>query len=85
MEKFEIGKYYKWSEGGFDPIQVLQRTAKTIVVRNASYIWRMKLRTDKDGNEYVVDSNTPKRYRDEFICKATWHGCDMGYKGGGRL
>lgn len=85
MEKFEVGKHYGWADGRFDPIKVLGRTDKTIRVRNATNQWRMRIRIDDDGNEYVVDSTAPKSYRNELTCKAIWHACDMHYKGSGSI
>ena len=65
MKKFEVGHYYECGDRGFDPIKVLRRTEKSIVVTsNGVHSWRMRIKIDEDGNEYVVDSKTPKSYRD---------------------
>lgn len=86
MAKFEIGKYYDWGEHGcFDPIQVLGRSKKMIRVRNRSHQWRMLLRIDENGNEYVIDSSAPKGYKDTFTVKATDKTDDMSYKGNGSI
>lgn len=58
---------------GFEPIKVVHRTEKTIVVMNAyteHFRWRMRIRTDEDGNEYVIDSSVPYKWRDVFTYKA---------------
>ena len=71
MKKFEVGHYYLCHDSGFDPIKVMRRTEKTIFVTNGGAKWRMRIRVDADGNEYVIDSSNPKRYRDIFRYNAT--------------
>lgn len=63
MRRFEVGHCYDSGDCGFDPIEVLGRTAKTITVTNGITTWRMRIRIDADGNEYVQDSTVPKSYR----------------------
>lgn len=67
---FEVGKEYYCADTGFDPIKILKRTQKMVFVENGSSKWRMRIRQDKDGNEYVVDSSTPVSWRDIFIYSA---------------
>ena len=65
MKNFEVGHFYECGDSGFDPIKVLRRTAKTITVTtNGVHIWRMRVRIDSDGNEYVQDCKVPKSYMD---------------------
>ena len=87
MRKFEIGKYYDWGERNrFDPILVLSRTAKTIVVRNRTATWRMLIRKDENGNEYVVDSSFPKSYKNSGMIRAEWETASVNYpRAGGSL
>lgn len=70
--KFVVGKTYSWLDSGYDPITVISRTEKTIRVTNGHSPWRMRIKIDDDGNEYVIDSSVPKSYYLQFTCKATW-------------
>lgn len=69
--KFEEGKSYEWMESGFGLIKVIKRTKKTILVDNGSNTWRMLIRVDQTGTEYVTDSSVPELYRDVFTCYAS--------------
>ena len=63
-EKFEVGKSYYPNDRAYDPVHVLKRTPKCIVVRGGSgNVWRMLVRTDADGNEYATDSTAPLHWR----------------------
>lgn len=70
--KFKVGRMYEAADGGLDPITVIGRTDKTIKVKNDCAKWRMKLRTDKNGDEYVVDSSVPVAYRPAYTYEARW-------------
>lgn len=72
MAKFETGKTYGWCAGEYDPIKILRRTQKSVVVTNGSSTWRMIIKIDADGNEFVVDSSVPKRWQSSFTCSAQW-------------
>ena len=72
MKKFEVGKTYEWYQREYGSIKVLRRTQKSILVTNGGSTWRMKIRTDTDGNEYVIDSTVPARWRDAFTCSSKW-------------
>ena len=72
MAKFEEGFTYNWADPSFDPFTVVSRTAKTVTVRNGSHSWRMLVRTDESGNEYVRDSAAGRRTYDVFTSRATW-------------
>lgn len=72
MLKFEIGKRYEWYQREYGSIQILRRTPKCVVVTNGGSTWRMLVREDPDGNEYVVDSSVPYKWRDAFTCSAKW-------------
>lgn len=72
--KFEVGKAYRRNDGGFDPVICVKRTDKTIWVKQCynGADWSMRVRTDKDGNEWAVDHQTQKRYRDEMTFQAKY-------------
>ena len=71
-KQFEVGKYYEASDSGLDPIRILKRTKKTVLVWNGHIAWRMFIKHDKDGNEFVTDSSVPFRYRDEYTYSSKW-------------
>ncbi len=68
MYKFEIGKTYLPNDSGFEMIKVLNRTPKMIKVTNkdTGSIWRMRIRTDENGDEYATDSSVPRKWRHAF-------------------
>ena len=66
MARFEVGKTYENNDGRFDPVTVISRTPKTVTVTNGPHTWRMKVRTDANGNEYVMDSSAG---RWQEVCK----------------
>lgn len=76
MIKFEVGKSYECTDSGFDPITVIRRTPKMIVVKNSSGDqWRMliRVRSGKQGiTEYCIDSSYPKGWRHVFEYSAEW-------------
>jgi len=72
MAKFEVGKHYEWYQSEYGEIEVLRRTPKYIVVTNGGTTWRMLVKTDGDGNEFVSDSCVPKKWQDCFTCSAKW-------------
>lgn len=72
MAVFEVGKMYEANDPGYDPIHVIRRTAKCIVVDNGHAKWRMIVKTDEQGNEYVVDSSVPQKYRNGFTYSSRW-------------
>lgn len=72
MPKFEIGKSYTWADVCYDPFTVLRRTEKTITVTNGSSTWRMLLRHDEDGMEYVCDSSMGRSRYSLFISRPIW-------------
>lgn len=72
MAKFEEGFTYRWADPCFDPFTVVSRTAKTITVNNGSHLWRMLVRTNNNGNEFVRDSAAGKNQYDVFTSRATW-------------
>ena len=70
--KFEVGKSYEANDPGHVTIKIIGRTEKTIKVRNEyGYEWRMKIRTDEDGNEYAFDSSVGKKWVESFTYRAT--------------
>ena len=70
MARFEVGKKYSWYQREYGSIEVLRRTDKTITVTNGMTTWKMLIRKDYDGEEYVVDSSVPSAGRDAFTCYA---------------
>lgn len=70
--KFETGKEYKWCDSGLDCIKVIRRTEKYIYVDNGRTTWKMLIRKDPLGNEYVIDSSVPKRLRNIYTCYSEW-------------
>ena len=70
MKRFEVGKAYEPNDTGYEPIQDLRRTDKMILVRNSTSQWRMRIRVDDDGAEYVTDSTVPVKWRDAFTYSA---------------
>lgn len=73
MSKFVEGKEYEWAERGLDPIMAVKRTPKCIWFKTMSgSSWRLKIRIDEDGNEYVVDSTAPKKWRGMYTCSSLW-------------
>ena len=69
---FEVGHLYEPAGVGFDPIEVIKKTEKTLFVRNEGAKWKMKLRYDEQGNEYVQDRCCPKSYWCEFTYRPEW-------------
>ena len=64
-KKFEVGKMYKNAFPGFLPIEIIRRTAKMVTVKSyfSDHTWRMLIRIDKNGDEYLVDSTLPKSWQ----------------------
>lgn len=71
MKRFEVGKCYEAADMGIDPIKVIKRTSKSILVDNGVNTWYMRIRTDERG-EYVVDSSAPAKWRDIFTFRPMW-------------
>lgn len=72
MAQFEVGKTYEAADCGIDPIEVVRRTAKSIFVTNGHADWRMIIRHDEDGNEFVIDSSVPMKWRGLMTYSAKW-------------
>lgn len=66
--KFEVGCVYTPYAREFEPIRVISRTEKTITAQGVEcgVQWRMRVRTDEDGNEFAVDSKVPQKWRTAF-------------------
>ena len=70
-KQLEVGKSYYPMDHAFDPVKVIKRSPKCVVVRNWSgSTWRMLVKTDKDGVEYVTDSCVPMNWRYSFTYSA---------------
>ena len=72
MKKFQVGRMYEPYATEFEPIEVVRRTEKTIWVKNESAEWRMRIKTDENGNEYAIDSTVPGKWREAFTYKAEY-------------
>lgn len=78
MIQLEVGKSYRPTDAGFDPITIIKRTNKCVFVRgSAGNEWRMTIKNDGE-REYVTDSCVPARWRYAFTYFA-----DNEYKGEG--
>lgn len=64
--KFVVNREYSPYQSEYEPIIIMRRTEKTIWVSNRSCAWLMRIKRDKDGNEFAVDSSVPKKWRDAF-------------------
>ena len=72
MARFEVGKTYGSVQNDYiHRITVTKRTAKMIRVRNLWDEWRMLVRRDENGDEYVRDSRAGD-WADLFTFKAIW-------------
>lgn len=72
MKRFLVGHSYGWQDSRFDPFRVVSRTEKSITADNGVCSWRMMIRHDQDGVEWVRDSaNRSKKYVDAFTSRAT--------------
>ena len=70
MAKFEEGKSYQCEDAGISPITIIKRTPKTCIVENnEGNRWRMRIRVI-DGNEFMIDSAVPKKWRGVYTYSA---------------
>ena len=72
MFRFEVGEKYEPNDFGFDPIRIERRTDKTVWVDKDGVKWRMRIKKDRNGNEYVADSCVPLKWRDAFTYQAKY-------------
>ena len=72
MKRFEIGVDYVAADPGVSIITITGRTKNFIQYYNSSGCWQMKIRYDQDGNEMLIDSSVPKRFRDMYTYNAAW-------------
>ena len=73
MKHFLVGHSYRWQDSRFDPIRVVSRSKQSITVDNGVCNWRMMIRHDHDGVEWVRDSaNRSKKYMDAYTTLATY-------------
>lgn len=66
FRQFEVGKEYRANTSRFDPLRVVKRTKKMVWVDNGRCEWRMRIRYDDYGNEYLVDSYGSKKYQEDY-------------------
>ena len=72
---FVIGTMYGHNESGYDSVLCVKRTEKSVWMRyefGQGKTHRMKIRYDKDGNEWTVDTKTPKSYWDLFTIQSKY-------------
>ena len=79
MKTLEVGKLYEAMDSSYDPIRIERRTAKMATVHTENYDgrqtsakWRTRIHTDPDGDEFVVDTTVPKKWRDVFTYSAKY-------------
>lgn len=78
MAKFEVGKAYSYAEGGFDPVFVVKRTDKTVWARwSSGSVYMLRVRKRDNGDEYLLESGVPKRYKDSYTIDARWEDDSM--------
>lgn len=66
MKKFEIGKWYRPTDCGFEAIQIIKRTPCYLFVKNETGVeWRMRIK-ESDDCEFLTDSTLPKRWQFAF-------------------
>lgn len=66
MARFEVGKSYGAGMYDLPPITVVKRTSRFCYVKNeVGNVWRMLIR-EEDGNEYMIDSCVPYKWRIAF-------------------
>ena len=71
-KRFEVGKRYDPYGNEFEPILILRRTEKTVWVDNGEVKLRMRIKKDANGDEYVVDSCVPEKWRYAFTYMAKY-------------
>ena len=69
---FEVGKRYFPADSSFEPILIVRRTAKTVLVDNGTTQWKMRIRKSDKDCEYVTDSSVPMKWRGAFTYSADW-------------
>lgn len=73
MAMFEVGKSYEAADPGLDLITVTKRTDKFVFVDNGhGSKWKMRLRHDDRGDEMLVDSSAPSKWRRDYTYNARW-------------
>ena len=82
MTRFEINEKYMAADSGFEPITIIRRTSKCVVVKNESGVeWRMVVRYDPERKcEYVRDSAAPGNWKDAFTYYADRNAKAWGWK-----
>ena len=75
MKKFQVDHFYLANDPNFGGVTVERRTDKTIFVVNHNGVgFRMRVKVDKNGNEYAVDSSVPTKWRLAFMYEANSEG-----------
>jgi len=71
-KKFEEGKSYNAQDTGVPAIVILSRTAKTATVEDTDIhtVWKMRIKTRDNGDEYMTDSTVPAAWRDCYTYEA---------------
>lgn len=70
--RFEVGKKYYWVDSGYDPIEVVRRTEKTVWVNNGNHTWATRIKRNVYGHEYIIDTGVSAKHRELMRCVACW-------------
>ena len=71
---FETGKKYGAWDTATPAILIVARTAKTAVVEDDDThdVWRMRVKTRANGDEYMTDSRVPAEWRESYTYEARY-------------
>lgn len=74
-KKFEVGKSYEAQDTGVPAIKIISRTAKTATVEDEDIhnVWKMRIKTRENGDEYMTDSKVPVRWQDCYTYEAKFN------------
>lgn len=71
-KQFEVGKFYRAMDAAVPAIKILSRTAKMATVEDEDIhsVWRMRIKTRDNGDEYMTDSSVPAAWRECYTYEA---------------
>lgn len=70
-KEFEVGRSYYPFDRSYSTIKIIKRTPKCVFVENEDGSrWRMIVKRDRDGIEFVTDSCVPMKWRLSFTYSA---------------
>ena len=70
-KKFKVGKFYECANFYMNPIKVLYRTKKNIVVDDGECQWSAKTKIDNDGDEFI-QKDTKLVTKGIYTYSASW-------------